>query len=542
MYRHPRSVVDEVFTIWRSQGRFTKNPDMVRLPEGRLLLVYADTDQHSSQETQILTILASDDEGRTWYKKSEVDSADMREGDERFATPRLSLLKDGRLVVLIDHDDNGHFHQYQPSGNWAYWSTDGGTTWSEYQDTGIIGFEPDRIVELPDGHLVVASQVLMPEDQEFAEVLSCSDDKGKTWYLASTIAYDGYHRFCEGAIVLLDDGDLACVMRENHSRGVPSFVTFSSDLGRTWSKPQRLPFAIHRPYAKQLPDGRVLVTGRHVNGPIGTFAWIGDLKAESGSYRIGGPRGEYEAELTSESLIIRNTKNPGCRYTLLPPESSLSEVVMEALVKVEGEQEEPVAFMSISHLGIVLRIAPRGIGTRPGVDFQKNVDMSHYRRLTLHHKGGLLRVMVDGELVISQCIFREDIPKYEWYGKGWFKSMTGFGESQFGMTQFGELGDFGGSSHWRSFRYELHNRRIEDWRWEWKADDNQWPDQYQRDRMIHIHANLFTEDHRPDHGYSSWLMLPDGRIILVDYTNAGDPMGQSHLVGAYLEPDILAIT
>ena len=34
MYRHPRSVVDRVFTIWPGNGRFTKNPDMVRLPEG----------------------------------------------------------------------------------------------------------------------------------------------------------------------------------------------------------------------------------------------------------------------------------------------------------------------------------------------------------------------------------------------------------------------------------------------------------------------------------------------------------------------------
>ena len=61
MYMHPRSIVDKVFTIWPGRGRFTKNPDIVRLPEGRLLLVYSDTDQHWSQEAQILTILASDD-------------------------------------------------------------------------------------------------------------------------------------------------------------------------------------------------------------------------------------------------------------------------------------------------------------------------------------------------------------------------------------------------------------------------------------------------------------------------------------------------
>ena len=34
------------FEAWHSPGRFTKNPDLIRLPAGRMLLVYADTDRH----------------------------------------------------------------------------------------------------------------------------------------------------------------------------------------------------------------------------------------------------------------------------------------------------------------------------------------------------------------------------------------------------------------------------------------------------------------------------------------------------------------
>jgi hypothetical protein len=439
------------------------------------------------------------------------------------------LLKDGRLVVVVDHDDFGHFHVDQPSGNWAYWSTDGGLTWSDPQDTGIAGFEPDRMVELPDGRLAVASHVMLPEDQEFAEMLSCSDDGGKTWYTASTIAYDGYHRFCEGALVLFADGNLACVMRENHSRGIPSFVVFSRDSGKTWSRPQMLPFAIHRPYAKQLADGCVLVTGRHVNGPIGTYGWVGDLEAEAGTYQIGGPRTEYVAELTDEALVIENGPGMGCRYTLLPPESSLSEVLMEAVVKVEGQTDEPAAFMAISCLGVALHIAPGGIGARRGVDFQKKIDMTTYRKVTIHHKGGLIRVFVDDELLMQGPIFREDVPAGGWYGQGPLHS----------MTQFGEEGDRG-RSFWRRFEYEVHNRTLEDSRWAWRAQDAKWPDQYQRQRMVQIHGNKISEDHQPDHGYSSWLVLPDGRIILVDYTNHGDPPGKSHLVAVHLDPADLA--
>ena len=330
MHIHTRSVCHKVFEVWRSPGRFTKNPDLVQLPSGRLLFVYSDTDAHWAQDSQILTLVASDDEGKSWYKFKEVARAEQPR-DERLVTPRLSLLNDGRLVVLCDHDDFTHFHEDQTSGNWAWWSEDGGETWSEHQVTGILGFEPDRVIDLPDGTLGVASHIVLGESQEFADILTVSEDGGKTWERRSIIAHDGYHRFCEGAIVLLHGGrKLACVLRENHSAGIPSFVTFSDDCGHTWSPPQWCPFATHRPYAKQLKDGRVLVTGRNVNGGLGNYGWVGDLEGEAGVYAIGGPRRKFRADLADGVLAIEGAPEHECRYTLLPPESSRSEVEFEA--------------------------------------------------------------------------------------------------------------------------------------------------------------------------------------------------------------------
>jgi hypothetical protein len=34
--------------------------------------------------------------------------------------------------------------------------------------------------------------------------------------------------------------------------------------------------------------------------------------------------------------------------------------------------------------------------------------------------------------------------------------------------------------------------------------------------------------------------LDDGHILLVDYTNYGDELGRSHLVGVYLDPEDIA--
>ena len=44
--RSLESAPGRIFTAWRSPGRFTKNPDLVALPSGTLLAVYADTDKH----------------------------------------------------------------------------------------------------------------------------------------------------------------------------------------------------------------------------------------------------------------------------------------------------------------------------------------------------------------------------------------------------------------------------------------------------------------------------------------------------------------
>lgn len=196
------------------------------------------------RRNQHLITLVSDDQGLTWRRHRTVDSHDLRKGEERLVAPRLSRLNDGRLVVLIDQDDWGHFHEDQPPGIMIYWSHDQGDTWTRAETlAGVKGFEPDRVLDLLDGSLAFAAHVMRGETQEFADVLYASTDGGKTWAERGTIAHDGFFRYCEGAVVVLDGGkELACVLRENHSAGNPSFVSFSQDHGRTWSPTKMLRF------------------------------------------------------------------------------------------------------------------------------------------------------------------------------------------------------------------------------------------------------------------------------------------------------------
>ena len=531
---HTRSIADKCRDIWRSPGRFTKNPDIVQTPDGRLLLIYSDNDQHWSQESQVLTILESADMGETWHKFSEVASADLKKGDERLVTPRLSALSDGRLVALIDHDDYSHFHEEQSFGNWLFWSEDGGKTWSEHQENEIPGFEPDRVVELPDGRLAVVSHVMRGKSMEFAVVITISNDRGKTWKEYATIAHDGYHRFCEGALVILDGGkEYAVLMRENHCAGLPGYVSFSRDGCRNWTIPQMLPFHFHRPYGKQLPDGRVMATGRNLLGGIGTYAWAGYLKEEAGYYEIGGPQCDFDASLRDGALVIENGPDFDCRYTLLPPENSSSEVIFEASLKVEGEDDLPAAFFSVNGLILhgadraVVYVAPNWIMLNDrGADFAKKIDMRRFRHIKIHNRRGILSVEADGVTLISQSVFHESKALGDFYSI-----------EPGGRTQFGQCGETG-KSRWQWVRCKIINPTFPDYHFYWNAADGKYPDQYQRDRLTLIHANVHPKKKSwPDHGYSSWVVLEDGSIVFVDYTNYGDEPSKSHLVGARFRPE-----
>ena len=72
----------------------------------------------------------------------------------------------------------------------------------------------------------------------------------------------------------------------------------------------------------------------------------------------------------------------------------------------------------------------------------------------------------------------------------------------------------------------------------WSADSGEFPDQYQLDHMIEIEASVAGADQ----GYSAWVELDDGTILVAAYTDDGAPtlwgsnMGISWMRGTFLEP------
>ncbi len=488
-----------------------------------MVLVFSDADRHWAQGITRITTLETTDGGKTWGNPRVIAEADVSKGEERWITPRITLLKSGRLIMICDHDDFRHAHEDQPSGIWLWTSDDEGRTWSRGRLTSVPGLEPGRIVELADGTLLLSSQMAFRDNFKMAEFVMRSRDGGETWTEMSIIAKDRVHNHCEGQIIILAQGILACIMRENNHNGYPSYVSFSYDQGHIWTPPRPLPFSGDRPFAGQIADGRVLVTYRNQSGNAGTNAWLGDLFSTVG-FQVFGVHYDDECAIQDGMLHIKNSSTGDTRYVFMPPESFRSDIVFEATLRVEGPPDTVLALMNIGRIGITAHITRnniwfaygRSLGQGPnpghdvhvGVDALHAVDMTREHRISLRTLHGRFWVEVDGAPVLHFIVTRE-LPLEP--------------------TMFECLNLDSGAVRVRSLCYQSMNETEPDFSWAWDARSGKLPDQYQYDNIMVVAPNPPEAGKTSDHGYSSWVQFPDGKIYLVDYSNRGDTPPASHI-------------
>jgi hypothetical protein len=144
---------------------------------------------------------------------------------------------------------------------------------------------------------------------KFQVFKTISTDGGLTWSQPEVIAEHPRAHLCEpGAIRSPDGKQIAVLLREN-SRKFNSFVIFSNDEGRTWTKPVELPGALtgDRHTGKYAPDGRLFITFRDTTHQSPTKGdWVGWV----GTYDdiVNGREGQYRVRL------MDNHKDADCAY------------------------------------------------------------------------------------------------------------------------------------------------------------------------------------------------------------------------------------
>jgi len=220
-------------------------------------------------------IARSEDEGETW---TELEPIGHFGGVVAMSSVERLRSLDGELMALF-HDDGRFFRR--PT--------------SRYER--IPGFEP-----------------------EFKVYKTISLDDGLTWSEPEVIAEHAEAHLCEPGLIRSPDGrEIAVLLREN-SRRFNSFVIFSPDEGRTWSRPIELPSSLtgDRHVGRYTPDGRLFITFRDQEP---SSPWRGDWVGWLGRYedlRRGGREawaGEARVRLM-DNWYAADTAYPGLE--LLP--------------------------------------------------------------------------------------------------------------------------------------------------------------------------------------------------------------------------------
>jgi hypothetical protein len=133
--------------------------------------------------------------------------------------------------------------------------------------SGRGGFAFTWLQDMGDGVLGAVLYGYYETDTKYRTVWAESADRGVTWTIVSTVAYDpaiGPEGYCEPTVARVADGTLLCVMRIGSNK--PLYQSRSVDNGRTWSEPIVLPgpepeltYSV-LPALRALPDGKLVLS------------------------------------------------------------------------------------------------------------------------------------------------------------------------------------------------------------------------------------------------------------------------------------------
>ncbi|MAG55105.1 MAG: glycosyl hydrolase [Planctomycetes bacterium] len=276
----------------REAGQYLGHPTTVLLEDGRTMIcVYP-----KGHGRGAIVMKRSTDGGLTWSK--------------RLPTPKS--WSTSREVPTIHRvvDRNGKRRLIMWSGLYPARlavSENDGATWSELEPVGdwggivVMGCltrleNGDYIALFHDDGRFFAEKGKRRKPRSMRLYQTVSKDGGLTWGSPRQLLETSPHLLCEPGIVRSPDGKkLAVLLREN-SRTRNSFVIFSVDEGRTWSKPRELPAALtgDRHTARYGPDGRLFITFRDTTLDSSTkgdwVGWVGTFKdienGRQGQYRV----------------------------------------------------------------------------------------------------------------------------------------------------------------------------------------------------------------------------------------------------------------
>jgi hypothetical protein len=278
----------------REAGQYLGHPTTVLLEDNKTMIaVYP-----KGHGKGAIVMKRSNDAGLTW--------------SERLATPKSWETSQETPTIHRVIDSKGVKRLILFSGKYPIrmaFSEDDGKAWSELEPIGDFGgiVAMSSVERLKDGSYMA----LFHDDGRFLReggkaatppifivYKTLSTDGGLHWGQPIPIASQPPAHLCEPGLVRSPDGKQIAVLLRENSRKLNSFVIFSDDEGKTWTKPRQLPGALtgDRHVGKYAPDGRLLISFRDTTLESPTK---GDWVAWVGRYEdiVSGREGQYRVRL-----------------------------------------------------------------------------------------------------------------------------------------------------------------------------------------------------------------------------------------------------
>lgn len=303
--------------------KYLAHPDSVLLKNGNILTVYPAGHGKGAIQNKIST-----DGGITWEQSVSNTPKSWKKSLETPTVYRLQftdgITKD--KLILISANPKWK-NKSTPGGFNCSVSQDEGQTWTEFENFYDLKSENpvipivamSSLTQLKENGKFVDKWMGLFHDGDFYNyktILTFDKNGNPNWsvpekYFSEYREIEKSSRMCEVEVIRSDkgQGDELCLITRSNAKNINSLISFSSDEGKTWSKPVEAPASLNgeRHKAEYTSDGRLFITFRSIergkeaekNAPEGTtggwvskgwIAWVGtydDLKnSKEGQYRI----------------------------------------------------------------------------------------------------------------------------------------------------------------------------------------------------------------------------------------------------------------